>query len=1097
MWTPKRLLILLGGTVLFMGVFAIYAYFLGGIDGLPLLPIDYLRGEIEPPTPPVPPVGGTETKLKRAFGNECDELKRTIILDLRSKGMLLAANQFDIEADGRVKLTQFSAALFPKSRDDTKFPEINTVQCQTAFLTLNQPVSNLTELSNRKIIGVELRGNRGITMINNRRTAEKTDDIEVLITNGPMFYEEKKNLIWTDGYVRLLDTQTQPNPTKITAQGMELKLTEETGPNRPKTAKAPKNAPKTKSDALSGLEMLHLKSNVEMHLYVDSTSGFLAGSPEFGKKSDKAPGAAGKTSEKSHIVIKTSGPFYYNLTRELAWFDSPAPQGNNVPASPEQVLVSREHKVGKSETYDQLLCDHLELQFRRKAADPKARPDAASRSADKEIESALATTRTKEIVLTMDSENLEAYGQELHFRAATATSGPQTILKGAPTMNAVKDCHKIKARELHIIGADKAGNGQQVFAKGPGQIDMWDKNNKARPYPTHALWKDSLISVKEKVGDKLLDVLTLTGDAGFIDEEHRQELHGQRLQVWLETAGGAGKKREVQETAKQKLHKVEAWEKVSASSPEMIVRYTNHLVIRFKHEPAVDATLPESLPAIPGGEKTPPLPGPSGDRATPLPQPGKAPDKSPEKARKPIELQANDVVAYVTTQGAKNQLQELVTEGTVHIHKEGEDAKDKGIDITGEMLNLVHHPRGDTLFVFGDGRKPAQLQLNDLVLVGPKVTINQKDNIAEVEGAGVMNMPSNTTFDGGRPTKQGTRLEVHWNRDMIFNGKYADFHGGVQAYQDNASMKCENLQVTLDRVISFKEGQKSNQGAKVEKLLCDKKVYVQEETKNPATKKYVLHNRLEAGELTIDNQEGPIIARGPGKVYHLAMGSSENPIAGPGQQPNAKGSLELKLTRIDFEGRMFSNNKDNSRNAKFYDNVEVYHFPAEEPNAQMNPNNPPAGGFYLRCEVLNVFTRQIEGKSSQMMHAKGKVFFRTQEFFGRAEVLKYDESQDTVIFEGTPGNPATLYKKKAAGQEPQEIKGSKILYNRKTGVFQLDGGKLIQSWLWEERGPLAPCSPSFARGGWGREPSLALARLHAYRQDEQLFVLGPITGHDR
>ena len=1069
MWTPKRVLILLGGLALFISGYLVYAYFLGGIDGLPLLSEEYLPDKNGPGVTIQEPIpdGESEKKLKWAFGPECEELRRPIKLDLRSKGVFLAASQFDIEPDGRVKLSPFSAALFPKSKGEV-FPEINTVQCEFAYLTLDRPVANLTELSNRKIVGVELRGNRGVTMVNNRRSAEKNDDIELLITNGPLFYEEAKDLIWTDGYVQLLDTQTQPHPTKITAKGMELKLAANTGPNRPKASKT-----KAKSDA-SDVEMLTLKSNVDMHLYVDASSGFLAGPGDFKNKQivSKAPAA-----EKSQVTIKTNGPFHYDVPKKLAWFDSPPVPKGTVPAAPEQVLVSREHKIGDSKKYDQLLCDHLELQFREKPA-VEGKTPREGQAMSKDIDTALATTRSKDLVLTMDTENLEAYGSELHYRSPTATTGAQTILKGSP-LRAVKDGHKIEARELHLISADKIGNGQQAFAKGPGQIDMFDKSNTKNPYPTHAVWRDSLILVRDRDGDKLLDVLTMTGNASFVDEQHKQELHGQRIQVWLESdPASAGKKRELSATSagRQKVHKIEAFEKVTARAPDLIVHHTNHLSIRFKNEPGVGAQLPDALPASLPAPMNPGSPPGKPQLSNPIPEPAPT-AQSPAKKRKPVELRANEVVAYIASQGDKKELQELITEGAVQVRQEGETPKDKGVDITGEMLNLIHHPRGDTLFVFGDPRQHAKLQLGELFLTGPKVTINQKDNIAEVEGAGMMSMPSNTSFDGGKPTKKDARIEVYWNKDMLFNGKFADFHGGVQAYQENAAMKCQDLYVTLDRVVSFKEGQKENQGAKVEKMVCDLKVAVEDKKKDAAGKWAHVH-RLNGTQLTMDNLEGPIIAIGNGKVEHLAPAAGDSPLQAPRPTtPGTKTDQQLKLTRILFEGRMFSNNKDNSRNAKFYNNVEVFHFPSEDPDAQMNPDSPPKDGFYMRCNILNVFTRQIDGKSSQMMMAQQKVFFRTQEFFGNADVVKYDESQEQVIFEGSEGNPATLYQKRPGEAQLREIKGSKILYNRKTGVFQLEGGKVIM-------------------GRLETEDLIPVARLDAYRQDEPFLVLGLIARHD-
>src|SRR5262249_39721904 len=63
------------------------------------------------------------------------------------------------------------------------------------------------------------------------------------------------------------------------------------------------------------------------------------------------------------------------------------------------------------------------------------------------------------------------------------------------------------------------------------------------------------------------------------------------------------------------------------------------------------------------------------------------------------------------------------------------------------------------------------------------------------------------------------------------------------------------------------------------------------------------------------------------------------------------------------------------------------------------------------------------------------------------------ENQEQVIFEGTAGNPAALYREVPGKSVPQEIKGAKILYNRKTGVFHLDGVKTITGSL-EEQEPV-------------------------------------------
>src|SRR5205085_11845233 len=144
-----------------------------------------------------------------------------------------------------------------------------------------------------------------------------------------------------------------------------------------------------KEETVTGVEMVYLKSDVEMHLYVEATTGFLAGPAEAGKL--KAAAGKGDLPEKSHVVVKTTGPFHYDVPKELAWFDSPPAGKSGASAGLDQVLVSREHKAAKK--FDQLWCEHLELQFRKKT-DAPSKGARDPQSPDKEIDTALATART-------------------------------------------------------------------------------------------------------------------------------------------------------------------------------------------------------------------------------------------------------------------------------------------------------------------------------------------------------------------------------------------------------------------------------------------------------------------------------------------------------------------------------------------------------------------------------------------------------------------------------------------------------------------------------------------------------------------------------
>src|SRR5690606_30399457 len=151
----------------------------------------------------------------------------------------------------------------------------------------------------------------------------------------------------------------------------------------------------------------------------------------------------------------------------------------------DQVTVTRINKQGEgAESNDYLICDRLELQFRRKKnIDPRLLRN--NRAADREIESARATARSKKdvnqrITLVINSENLAAYGIEMIYRSETPERGAETIVRGTPEnlMMAVKDAHQITAVELHLQAANAQGVGQRAYAKGPGQIDLMDPENK-------------------------------------------------------------------------------------------------------------------------------------------------------------------------------------------------------------------------------------------------------------------------------------------------------------------------------------------------------------------------------------------------------------------------------------------------------------------------------------------------------------------------------------------------------------------------------------------------------------------------------------------
>src|SRR5207248_4777743 len=169
---------------------------------------------------------------------------------------------------GQILLQPFSVAIFGKGS------EINTIRSQEAYLTFDHPISSISEIGRAKIVAAELNG--GVEISNNRSTPERRDDDLFLYTDGPVFYDDPRHLIWTDAVVRLQDMQSKPKPMIITAIGMDVLLTPPenvpAGGNATIAAVDKKNAKVTPArrnppETVSGVDRITLRTQVQMDLH--------------------------------------------------------------------------------------------------------------------------------------------------------------------------------------------------------------------------------------------------------------------------------------------------------------------------------------------------------------------------------------------------------------------------------------------------------------------------------------------------------------------------------------------------------------------------------------------------------------------------------------------------------------------------------------------------------------------------------------------------------------------------------------------------------------------------------------------------------------
>ena len=247
----------------------------------------------------------------------------------------------------------------------------------------------------------------------------------------------------------------------------------------------------------------------------------------------------------------------------------------------------------------------------------------------------------------------------------------------------------------------------------------------------------------------------------------------------------------------------------------------------------------------------------------------------------------------------------------------------------------------------------------------------------------------------------------HWNGHMVFDGREAAFYKDVQAIQDKKSddadppvsreikrLLCQSLQVYLDRTVSLKPGDKGAAPAKVRNLVCNKDVRLEEG--EWLLGRLVKLQRIEAPEVSLDNEAGTLVAAGPGMVRLYQLGSTD-PLGGgeptgraggvnprmPAPKPNA---AEMKLTSVKYSQRLRADNQKHI--ADFYGEVEAVNLPTNNPDMRIDLDNLPEGGMYVHADRFKVYERPENGVSNQQMEARGEngkeAYVKGRDFAGQA-----------------------------------------------------------------------------------------------------------------
>ncbi len=299
--------------------------------------------------------------------------------------------------------------------------------------------------------------------------------------------------------------------------------------------------------------------------------------------------------------------------------------------------------------------------------------------------------------------------------------------------------------------------------------------------------------------------------------------------------------------------------------------------------PAASSSLPGGKPAGAGGTA---VSGPNLPPADNRPPP------------RPFDLTARSVEAKILRSEIKSTIDELWCEGTVAIKQEPDKAEEQGTDIRGDTVKMT--ARGPDLYYLVVTGDLGKLQTDKITIWGPEINIDQSSNKAWVYGDGIMRMVSAANFQGDKLDKP-VPLNVSWQKSMLFNGSSAEFIGDVQGTQEKARLACQRMHVFFDRTISLKEGNKSEEPAKVRELVCDHDVRVDDAIYEGETLKTVRKIRGPGLHMTslLDDDDAPA-----GNGSPIRPSVREQPGAGgkPGAGKSDSGAQTSAGNLIDVSG---------------------------------------------------------------------------------------------------------------------------------------------------------------------------------------------------
>lgn len=854
---------------------------------------------------------------------------------------------------------------------------------------------------------------------------------------------------------------------------------------------------------LRGIKMMTLHEQVFVHLENQGDGDFFPGN-EPGKKAETA---AADRKRSVPIEIRCSGPFTFDLVRDVAVFRK-------------SVEVSR--RIPEAEA-DQIYADLLKVYFISKAPAAGTVATTAPTAVDqfqgarqlsaKNLQPSRVEIVGEPAIIRAPTNQLQARAQFIEHDLATRA----VKLRDADEAIVRQEEREIRTPELSFT-PDADGRYGTFIADGRGRFTGASPDDPASI--VQAEWKRRL-HFRNHDGQY---VLTAEGSAR-VEAVGKGALSGAEIHLWFKEiskpapvveAGVAAKKPATELVADRLLavgsvhidspqvqgdvERLEAWFEHVDPGPGMRQAYYRPQAAGAVILAAVGAgelTFPpaeNNTSANPQGLTFPPtaaLPAPASPTpnplltAVPLHAAGIVPPApaaslpaaaSPAAAAPPVPLvnmpatgdnqyriEGELMRLLIENDTKQMRVREATIERRVKLIETVAAAKpeEKPLLIQGDTLHLTQTaPKASFVTVTGT---PAYVEARGMTMTGGKLTLdrpNEQTNIVGVPGQGLMTLPVDRDLQG-RPTGATELLTLVWQGQLQFDGLTARFERGVEAKLTNQYLRTDRLNVTFTQQVAF--GKSDNAQPDVQRIDCYDGVFLESRTLKEGSLTSV--ERMTARTLAVDRPSGDFTAEGPGEVTSVRLGSAAKPGELGGQQaagpagvpaipigfgdadpPQGDGAKTITYLFTRFQRGMAGN--ELRRELNFYNQVRVVRGPVPNWNATIDPDRPEGWGpqtVLIDCDQLQITAvpDAVTKEDSYNLVAAGNTLVEGNTFTARAPRVTFAQAKDLLVIEGDGRTAAELYHQKHVGGENSGTTAQRFMVWPSTNRVQVDGATFL------------------------------------------------------